>query len=71
MTSKFIQNLALDATLFIFSTLFGSHPAEAKKPQKKAVSGMSKVALCPALDMMLQLGNEQEPHDTMVQKYSA
>lgn len=71
MTSKFIQDLALDATLLIFSTLSGSHTAEAKNPQKKAVSVMSKVALRPPIDIILPLRNEQEPYDTMVQKNSA
>lgn len=50
MTKKINQNLALAATLLIFCTLSGSHPAEAKKPQKKADSNALEVALKLPLD---------------------
>ncbi len=50
MTKKLKQNLALAATLLIFCTLSGSHPAEAKKPQKKADSNALEVALKLPLD---------------------
>lgn len=45
MTKKFRQNLALAVTLLIFCTLSGSHPAQAKKPQKKADPNALEVAL--------------------------
>lgn len=50
MTKKSKQNLALAATLLIFCTLSGSHPAQAKKPQKKADPDALEVALKLPLD---------------------
>jgi hypothetical protein len=50
MTKKSKQNLALAATLLIYCTLSGSHPAEAKKPQTKADPNALEVALKLPLD---------------------